>query len=157
MQPNSIDLWFDDNAQEAAEFYTSIFPNSSIVSSVDYPKDSPHGTPGSVMYVQFELNGQPYGAVNGGPLFKFSEAISIVINCDSQEEVDYYWGKLSAVPESEQCGWVKDKFGVSWQIVPVRLGELMTDPDREAAERVMHAMLQMKKLDIEPLEAAFKG
>lgn len=156
MQPNSIDLWFDDNAEEAANFYTSIFPNSRIVASVDYPEGAP-GPAGSVMYVQFELNGQLYGAVNGGPVFKFNEAVSIVINCDDQEEVDYYWEKLSAVPESEQCGWVKDKFGLSWQVVPTRLGELMTDPDPGRATRAMQAMLGMKKLDIAALEAAANG
>lgn len=156
MKPNSVDLWFDDNAEEAVAFYTSVFPNSRVFNSIDYPEGG-YGTPGTVMYIQFELNGQVYGAVNGGPLFEFSEAISIVLNCESQDEVDYYWEKLSAVPESEQCGWVKDKFGLSWQIVPTRLGDLMTDPDSERAGRAMRAMLGMKKLDIAALEAAADG
>lgn len=156
MQKISVDLWFDNNAQEAVEFYTSVFEDSKILNTTYYAKDMP-GREGDVMYVEFLLNGQRFGAINGGPHFKFTPAVSIVVNCETQEEVDRYWNALSAVPEAEQCGWVQDKYGLSWQIVPNRLGELLTSDDKAAAERAMHAMLNMKKLDIAELEKAAAG
>lgn len=156
MRNLSIDLWFDDNAEEAANFYTSIFPNSKILGITNYGPNQP-GREGQVMYVRFELNGQQYGAVNGGPMFKFNEALSIVVNCETQDEIDYYWEKLSAVPEAEQCGWLKDKFGLSWQIVPTILEQFMIDGDDERTNRAMQAMMQMKKFDITALEKAAAG
>jgi predicted 3-demethylubiquinone-9 3-methyltransferase (glyoxalase superfamily) len=142
-------LWFDNEAEEAAKFYTSVFKDSKILSTVPYLSETPSDKPkGSVMLVDFELNGLQFTALNGGPFFKISEAISFVIECKDQEEIDYYWEKLSAVPESEQCGWVKDKFGVSWQIIPDNMGELIT------SEAGMKAMLNMKKIDIAKLKEA---
>ena len=153
-------LWLDGQAEAAANFYTSVFKDGAVADSANYGDVGEEITgqkPGSVMMVQFEIMGQQFAALNGGPQFKFTEAISFEIPCENQEEVDYYWEKLSAVPEAEQCGWVKDKFGVSWQIVPVQLGKLMSDPDREKVNRVTQAMLGMKKLDIAGLEAAYNG
>ena len=153
-------LWFDDQAEEAAKFYTSIFPNSKILNTSYYDEAGAKasGQPvGTAMVVTFELNRQAFAAINGGPVFKFSEAISFVVDCESQEEVDKYWSALSAVPESEQCGWCKDKFGLSWQIVPKQLGELLSDPDPEKSGRVMKAMLRMKKLDVKKLQEAHDG
>ena len=153
-------LWFDSRAEEAANFYVSVFKNSKILSVSHYPNAGQEITgqeAGKVMTVEFELDGNPFMALNGGPLFKFNESISFMINVDGQEEHDYYFDKLSAVRESEQCGWVKDKFGVSWQVVPRQLGELMSDPNPAKAEATMKAMLQMKKLDIAALEKAYKG
>jgi predicted 3-demethylubiquinone-9 3-methyltransferase (glyoxalase superfamily) len=146
-------LWFDHQAEEAANFYTSIFPNSKIVKMIRYGKNSP-GPAGSVMTVEFQLEGQTFMALNGGPVFKFTEAVSFVVNCQSQDEVDRYWEKLSAGGAEVQCGWVKDKFGLSWQIVPTTLPELLSDPDPKKAERVMKVMLTMKKLDIAALKKA---
>jgi predicted 3-demethylubiquinone-9 3-methyltransferase (glyoxalase superfamily) len=146
-------LWFDHQAEEAASFYTSIFPNSKIVKVIRYGKNSP-GPAGSVMTVEFQLEGQTFVALNGGPVFKFTEAISFVVNCQSQDEVDTYWEKLSAGGAEVQCGWLKDKFGLSWQIVPTALPELLNDPDPKKAERVMKVMLTMKKLDIAALKKA---
>lgn len=153
-------LWFDNQAEEAARFYTSVFKNSKIsnVARYDEAGAKASGRPvGTAMTVAFEIDGMEFTALNGGPVFKFSEAISFVVNCDNQEEVDELWEKLSAVPESEQCGWLKDKFGVSWQIVPKQLAELMSDPDQAKAGRVMQAMLQMKKLDVKKLQDAYNG
>jgi predicted 3-demethylubiquinone-9 3-methyltransferase (glyoxalase superfamily) len=153
-------LWFDDQAEEAASFYVSVFPNSELGSVARYDEEGAKvsGRPaGSAMTVSFKLNGQEFIALNGGPIFKFSEAISFVINCDTQEEIDSYWEKLSAVPEAEQCGWLKDKYGVSWQIIPTQLGQLLGDPDPEKAGRVMKAMLQMKKINLEELKKAQAG
>jgi predicted 3-demethylubiquinone-9 3-methyltransferase (glyoxalase superfamily) len=152
-------LWFDDQAEAAARFYTGIFKNSKIGRISRYGeagREAHHRPAGSVMVVQFELEGQSFAALNGGPLFKFSEAISFEIGCETQQEVDYYWDKLSAGgdPKAQQCGWLKDKYGLSWQVVPTVLGALMTDPDPARAGRVMQAMLQMKKLDIAELERA---
>lgn len=150
-------LWFDSQAEEAAKFYTSVFKNSKILESSHYDKASAEvsGQPeGSILTVVFELEGKKFMALNGGPAFKFSEAVSFVVDCKDQAEVDYYWEKLSAVSESEQCGWCKDKFGVSWQIVPVRLNELLSDPDPTKAQAAMAAMLEMKKLDVAALEKA---
>jgi len=157
MQKITPCLWFDKEAEEAAQFYTSVFKNSKIGTIARYDKASAKvsGQPeGSVLTVEFELDGQKFLALNGGPVFKFNEAVSFIVDCDTQEEVDYYWEKLSAVPESEQCGWLKDKYGLSWQVVPKRLEELLNDPDSAKASRAMEAMLQMKKLDIAALERA---
>jgi predicted 3-demethylubiquinone-9 3-methyltransferase (glyoxalase superfamily) len=152
-------LWFDDQAEAAARFYTGVFQNSKIGRISRYGeagREVHHRPPGSVMVVEFELEGQSFAALNGGPLFKFSEAISFEISCETQQEVDYYWEKLGAGgdPKAQQCGWLKDKFGLSWQVVPTVLGELMTDRDPARAGRVMQAMLKMKKLDIAELERA---
>ncbi len=142
-------LWFDDNAEEAMRFYTSIFEGSRIVST------SP-GPDGNLLTGTFELNGQQFMALNGGPTFKFTEAISLFVNCETQEEVDDLWEKLSAGGEKSRCGWLKDRFGLSWQIVPNVLGELMSDPDRVKAGRVMQALLQMDKIDIQKLREAYE-
>jgi len=149
-------LWFDNNAQEAMEFYTSVFKNSKIGNVSRYGEAGP-GANGTVMVGSFELEGQQFTALNGGPRFKFSEAISLVINCETQEEVDYFWEKLSAGGQLQQCGWLKDKFGLSWQVVPTVLDELMRDKDPQKSKRVMEAMLQMVKLDIPRLRAAYEG
>ena len=153
-------LWFDHQAEEAANFYVSIFKNSKIGTVSRYGDDGAKasGRPkGSAMVVTFTLNGQEFMGLNGGPMFKFTEAISIVVNCESQQEVDEMWQKLSAGGQEGQCGWLKDKYGVSWQIVPTALGELMRDKDHQKSERVMKAMLQMKKLDIEGLQQAARS
>ncbi len=155
-------LWFDDQAEEAAQLYTSIFKNSRIVTVTRYGEAGReiHGKPpGSVMTVEFELDGQAFTALNGGPLFKFNEALSLQVNCETQEEVDYYWEKLSAGGDeaAQQCGWLKDKYGVSWQVVPTLWIEMVNDPDPEKTQRAMEAMFQMKKLDIEELKRAFEG
>jgi predicted 3-demethylubiquinone-9 3-methyltransferase (glyoxalase superfamily) len=152
MKPLTPCLWFDDEAEEAAKFYTSIFPNSKILETVPYLSETPSDKPvGSVMLVNFELNGQPFVGLNGGPFFKMNEAISFQIFCKDQAEIDSYTEKLSAVPESEQCGWVKDKFGMSWQILPENMGELIK------GEAAMKAMLDMKKIIISDLEKASRG
>jgi predicted 3-demethylubiquinone-9 3-methyltransferase (glyoxalase superfamily) len=155
-------LWFDTQAEEAVRFYTSIFKNSKIGTISRYTeagREVHQRSPGSVMTVEFELNGQPFTALNGGPQFKFNESISFQIMCKTQEEVDHYWNKLGAGgdPRSQQCGWLKDKYGLSWQVIPKVLIEMMTDPDREKSNRAMEAMLKMKKLDIAELERAFEG
>lgn len=152
-------LWFDNQAEEAVNFYTSIFKNSKIVTVTRYTKEVSEvaGRPeGSVMTVAFELDGQAFVALNGGPQFKFTEAVSFVVNCDSQEEVDYFWEKLSAGGDeaAQQCGWLKDKYGLSWQIVPRVLDELLSDPDPERSRRALKAMLQMRKLDTTALRRA---
>jgi predicted 3-demethylubiquinone-9 3-methyltransferase (glyoxalase superfamily) len=153
MQKITPFLWFDKEAGEAAKFYTSVFKDAKIVSTQTMT-DTPSGT---VEIVDIELFGQRFTLMSAGPLFKFTEAVSFVVDCKDQEEVDYYWEKLSAVPESEQCGWLKDKYGLSWQIVPKRLGELLSDSDREKAGRATQAMLKMKKLDVAELERAAQG
>jgi predicted 3-demethylubiquinone-9 3-methyltransferase (glyoxalase superfamily) len=155
-------LWFDNQAEEAADFYVSIFPNSRIVRVSHFGEAGYeiHGRPaGSVMTVDFELDGQPFTALNGGPLLKFNEAISLQVDCATQAEVDHYWERLCAGgdPQAQECGWLKDRYGVSWQIVPAVLHELLAGADRAASERVMHALLQMKKLDIAELERAYAG
>src|SRR5438477_11398154 len=150
-------LWFDKQAEEAAQFYVSIFKNSKILNVSRYGDAGP-GHNGSVMVVNFQLAGQEFTALNGGPLFKFSEAFSFVVNCENQQEVDEYWSKLtSGGGQESQCGWLKDKFGFSWQIVPTALGKLMSDKDPQKANRVMEARLKMKKLDIATLEEAAEG
>jgi predicted 3-demethylubiquinone-9 3-methyltransferase (glyoxalase superfamily) len=149
-------LWFDHQAEEAVNFYTSIFPNSKIVKVARYGEAGP-GPTGSVMTVEFQLEGMTFVALNGGPIFKFTEAISLVVNCQTQAEVDTYWEKLAADGGEVQCGWIKDKFGLSWQIVPTILSELVSDPDPKKSSRVMKAMLAMKKLDIRALKQAYEG
>jgi predicted 3-demethylubiquinone-9 3-methyltransferase (glyoxalase superfamily) len=149
-------LWFDDNAEEATNFYTSIFKNSKILSVNRYGDAGP-GPKGSVMTTSFELNGQEFVALNGGPRFKFTEAISFVVKCETQDEVDYYWDKLLESGQSQACGWLKDKFGLSWQIVPTAFFRLVGDSDPEKASRVMQAMLKMIKFDIAKLQEAYDG
>jgi len=152
-------LWFDKQAEEAVNFYVSIFENARVLDTTRYSKDASKasGQPeGSAMTVAFQLDGQDFTALNGGPHFKFNEAVSLVVNCRTQAEVDHYWNRLSAGgdPNAQQCGWLKDKYGVSWQIVPTELPKLLTDPDPGKAERVMKAMLQMKKIDVDALKRA---
>jgi predicted 3-demethylubiquinone-9 3-methyltransferase (glyoxalase superfamily) len=149
-------LWFDRQAEEAANFYVSVFPNSKIVNVSRYGEAGP-GPKGSVMTVGFELDGQQIIALNGGPQFKFTEAISLSVDCKTQEEVDGYWRKLSEGGSEGPCGWLKDKYGLSWQIVPSALGQLLSDPDPKKSRRVMEAMLQMKKIDIAGLKKAYEG
>jgi predicted 3-demethylubiquinone-9 3-methyltransferase (glyoxalase superfamily) len=148
-------LWFDHQAEEAAKFYVSIFPNSEIGKIARYTDAGP-GPKGSVMTVAFQLDGQPFTALNGGPIFKFTEAISFVVHCESQQEVDEFWDRLSQGGQQVQCGWLKDKFGLSWQIVPIALMEMVQDKDPARVQRVMKAMMQMKKLDIAGLEKAYR-
>jgi predicted 3-demethylubiquinone-9 3-methyltransferase (glyoxalase superfamily) len=153
MQSLTPCLWFDTEGEDAANFYTSIFPNSKILDISRYGSAGPRPK-GTVMTVSFELDGQKFLALNGGPQFTFSEAISFQVSCKNQEEVDHYWSKLSEGGETGPCGWLKDKFGLSWQIVPTALPELLGDPDKEKAQRVMAAMLEMKKIQIDELERA---
>src|SRR5438270_4275518 len=153
MQKITPFLWFDDNAEEAINFYTSIFKNSKIIDMSRYPPNGP-GPAGKVMTATFELEGQQFMALNGGPMYKFTEAISLFVSCKTQGEVDELWEKLSAGGEKGQCGWLKDKFGLSWQIIPTALGELLGDPDPAKAQRAMQAMLQMTKIDIKGLQQA---
>jgi predicted 3-demethylubiquinone-9 3-methyltransferase (glyoxalase superfamily) len=148
-------LWFDGKAEEAMNFYVSIFKNSKIGSVARYGEAGP-GPKGTVMTAVFELNGQEFIALNGGPHFKFTEAISFVVNCETQEEVDEFWEKLSEGGEKSRCGWLKDKYGLSWQVVPTVLGKLMQDKDPEKSKRVMEAMLQMDKIDIKTLKQAYE-
>ncbi len=150
-------LWFDGNAEEAANFYASLLPDSRVDSVVRAPSDYPSGSAGDVLVVEFTLAGQKFSGLNGGPYFKFNEAVSFHIDCKDQAEVDRLSDALSAVPEAEQCGWVKDRFGLSWQIVPTRLKELLADPDRAKAKRAMDAMMEMKRIDIAALERAAEG
>lgn len=159
MQKITPFLWFDDKAEEAMNFYTSIFKNSKIGSLTRYDEEAAKvsGRPkGSVMTAPFQLEGQEFIALNGGPLFTFTEAISFVVNCETQEEVDYFWGKLSEGGEESRCGWLKDKFGLSWQVVPTVLEELLQDKDAAKSQRVMKAMLQMDKIDIQGLKQAYE-
>jgi len=155
-------LWFDSQAEEAAVFYTSVFPGSKItrVSRYGSAGYETHRRPaGTVMTVEFEIDGQTFTALNGGPVFKFNEAISLQVICRTQEEIDYYWLKLSegGDEKAQQCGWLKDKYGVSWQVIPAVLGELVGDPDSPKSQRAMSVMLQMKKIDIEALKKAYEG
>ena len=155
-------LWFDHQAEEAARFYTGIFKNSSIGKIERYTKagkEYHHQAEGSVMTVDFTIDGREFTALNGGPVFTFNEAISLVITCGSQEEIDYYWSRLSegGDPAAQVCGWLKDKYGVSWQVVPSVLAKLNADPDKTKVERMLSVMYTMKKLDIAKLEAAFNG
>jgi len=146
-------LWFDTQAEEAAKFYVSVFPNSKILKTARYGEAGP-GPKGSVMTVEFELDGQRMIALNGGPVFKFTEAISLSVDCIDQKEVDHYWTKLSQGGQESQCGWLKDRYGLSWQVNPAILGELLAGPDAKKARRVMEAMLKMRKIDIAALRAA---
>jgi len=147
-------LWYSKEAEQAARFYASIFPDSRVDRVTDLPSDSPSGPAGSVKMVEFTLLGQPFAAISAGPLDPFNHSISFIVNCDTQAEIDRYWDALLKGGSPEQCGWLKDKYGLSWQIVPKVLPELMTDPDREKAKRVSEAMLKMVKLDIAELERA---
>jgi predicted 3-demethylubiquinone-9 3-methyltransferase (glyoxalase superfamily) len=161
MQKITPCLWFDSNAEEAVDFYRSIFKNAKIrnVSRYGEAGFEIHGKPaGTVLTIEFELNGQVFTALNGGPVFKFNEAISFQVGCDTQEEVDYYWERLSqgGDPKAQQCGWLKDKYDLSWQIVPNVLGRMLQDKDAKKSESVMKALLQMKKLDIKKLEQAYE-
>jgi predicted 3-demethylubiquinone-9 3-methyltransferase (glyoxalase superfamily) len=160
MQKITPFLWFDREAEEAAKFYTSVLKNSRIGAVTRYGKEGyeVHKMPeGTAMTVEFTLEGQQFVALNGGPVFKFTEAISFSVDCGSQDEVDYFWEKLSAVPEAEQCGWLKDRFGLSWQIVPRQLVKMLSDKDPVKAGRVMQAMLKMKKIVIADLQKAYDG
>lgn len=155
-------LWFADNAEEAARFYTGIFPNSRIVNTTRFSEEGfeIHQRPtGSVMTVTFELDGHQFTGLNGGPMFTFSEAVSFEVHCASQEEVDYYWERLGegGDPAAQQCGWLKDRYGVSWQVIPTAMERMFDDPESPATRRAMHAMLQMKKLDIHELERVYAG
>lgn len=148
-------MWFDKDAKKAAEYYVSVFPDSEITTVTELHKvPTPNGDSD---IVSFRLNGQPFMAISAGPMFKFNEAISFIVPCESQEEIDYYWEKLSDDPKSEQCGWCKDKFGVSWQVWPVAIGEMMKTGTREQLDRLTQAFLQMKKYDIKKLKAAYEG
>ena len=147
-------LWFDDNAEEAVNYYTSIFKNSKVTNVARYG-DHPHGEKGKVMTMEFQLEGLNFTALNGGPVYKFSQAISFLVSCETQAEVDHLWEKLSAGGEVQQCGWLVDKFGVTWQIVPALLGKLMSGKDPVKANRVMQAMLLMAKLDMAKLQHAY--
>lgn len=161
MQKITPFLWFDDQAEDAVNFYTSLFKNSKIGRIFHYTEEAAEksGRPvGSVLTIEFEIEGQKFVALNGGPLFKFNESVSFVINCETQEEVDYFWGKLTADGgEESACGWLKDKFGFSWQVTPTVLIDMLHDKDPEKAERVMKAMLQMQKIEIPKLKAAYGG
>ncbi len=156
MQKISPFLWFEDNADDAVNFYVSVFKNAKITSKQKFSDDVP-GPKGKVMTIGFELEGQQFTALNGGPVegFKFNPSISFVVDCETQEEVDYYWEKLSSDPSSEQCGWLKDKFGLSWQIVPSGMNKLLNGPDADGAARATQAMMKMKKLDIAELKKAY--
>ncbi len=157
MQKITPFLWFDNQAEEAANFYVSAFKNSKVLSVVRYGETGP-GPKGTVMTVEFELEGQKFVGLNGGPHFKFTEAVSFVINCETQEEVDYFWEKLTAEGGAEsQCGWLKDRYGLSWQVVPTAVIEMLKDKDPERSQRAMKAVLQMKKIDIGQAKQAYDG
>jgi predicted 3-demethylubiquinone-9 3-methyltransferase (glyoxalase superfamily) len=156
MQQITPFLWFDNNAEEAMNFYVSIFKNSRVLNVIRYGEGAP-GPTGSVMSATFELNGQTLMALNGGPHYHFTEAISLFVSCQDQQEVDELWSKLSAGGSDEQCGWLKDKYGLSWQIIPTALMQLMSDPDPVKSRRVVEAMLQMKKIDVQKLQEAYDG
>lgn len=156
MQTIGTCLWFDDQAEAAAAFYTSVFKDARILHTARYPEGSPRPA-GTVMTVQFELNGQTFTALNGGPQYAFTPAVSMVVNCETQEEIDHLWEKLSAGGREVACGWLSDQFGLSWQIVPNALFRMMKDSDQAASQRAFTAMLRMKKLDIAGLEQAFRN
>ena len=157
MQKITPFLWYSTQAEEAAAFYASIFPNSRVTRVVTLPSESPSGPPGSVKVVDFVLFGQPFVAMTAGPLDPFNHAVSFVVNCENQTEIDRYWNALLDGGSAEQCGWLKDRFGLSWQIVPTALGDMMANPDRAKAKRAADAMLKMVKLDIAALQAAYAG
>ena len=159
MEKIITNLWFDDEAEEAANFYTSIFKNSRVIATTLSPKAAEEVSgkrAGSVMFVEFELDGERFIALNGGPEFKFNESVSLMVPCEDQAEIDYFWSKLTAGGEESVCGWLKDKFGVSWQITPKVLLDMMRDPDKEKVEAVTATFLKMKKLEIEPLRRAYE-
>ena len=156
MQKITPFLWFDNNAEEAMNFYVSVFKNSKVLNVARYGDAGP-GPKGTVMTADFELDGQEFVGLNGGPNFKFTEAVSFVVNCESQEEVDYFWTRLSEGGKTSRCGWLQDKFGLWWQVTPTVLSELIRDKDPEKSKRVMEAMMQMDKIDIEPLQRAYEG
>ena len=156
MQQITPFLWFDNNAEEAMNFYVSVFKNSKVNRVTRYGDAGP-GPAGSVMTVEFELDGQQFVGLNGGPHFQFTEAVSFTVKCETQEEIDYYWDKLSEGGQKSRCGWLKDQFGLSWQVEPRILGDLMADEDPIKAKRVMEAMLKMDKIDIEPIKRAYDG
>ena len=149
-------LWFDDNAEEAAEFYVSVFPDSRITRVMRYTEAGP-GPEGTAVTVEFVLRGQPFTGINGGPMFKFTEALSLFVDCKDQKEVDYFWGALGKGGTPGRCGWLKDRWGLSWQVVPRALGECLNGPDRAGAQRAMEAMLGMNKLDVKKLKDAYRG
>jgi predicted 3-demethylubiquinone-9 3-methyltransferase (glyoxalase superfamily) len=155
MQKITPFLWFDDQAEEAMKFYVSIFKHSKVLGVARYGETGP-GPKGTVMTARFQLEGQEFVALNGGPQFKFTEAISFLVNCETQEEVDYFWEKLSDGGEKSRCGWLKDKFGLSWQVVPTVLSEMLQDKNAQKSQRVMKAMLQMDKIDIQGLKRAYE-
>jgi predicted 3-demethylubiquinone-9 3-methyltransferase (glyoxalase superfamily) len=159
MQKITPFLWFDGEAEEAAKFYVSVFKNSKVGKIARYDEEAARKTgraAGSVLTVEFELDGERFVALNGGPQFRFNESVSFVVNCETQEEIDYYWEKLSASGgETNKCGWLKDKFGLSWQVTPIVLGEMLADPDSAKSQRVMKAMMGMEKLDISALRKAY--
>lgn len=157
MQKITPFLWYSKEAEEAAKFYASIFPDSRVVRVTAFPSESPSGPPGSVKVVEFVLFGQPFVAMSAGPLDPFNHAVSFVVNCDDQAEVDRYWNALLEGGAAEQCGWLKDRYGLSWQIVPTVLGEMMASTDRAKAKRASDAMMKMVKIDIAALKAAFAG
>ena len=156
MQKITPFLWFDGKAEEAMNFYVSTIPNSKVL-GITRVGDAGPGPKGSVLTANFVLNGLEFVALNGGPQFKFTEAVSFVINCETQEEVDRYWDKLSEGGRKDQCGWLKDKYGLSWQIVPIQLTQMLQDKDSKKADRVMKSMMQMKKIDIKELKQAYEG
>jgi predicted 3-demethylubiquinone-9 3-methyltransferase (glyoxalase superfamily) len=156
MRPIVPNLWFDTEAEQAAEFYVSVFPDSRIVSRALYPEGAP-GPAGTVMTVEFELDGQRFVGINGGPQFPFTEAVSFQITCETQEEVDRFWDALTEGGEESMCGWLKDRYGLSWQVVPVGMEEVFADPDPSRAQRAMQAMMGMRKLDLAALRAAADG
>ncbi len=156
-QKITTNLWFDKQAEEAAEFYVSLFGGTSRVVNVSHYTEAGPGEPGTVMVVEFELAGQRFIGINGGPDFTFDEAISLQINCEGQEEVDYYWERLTDGGEESMCGWLKDRYGLSWQVTPTGMDELFSDPDPKRAERAMKAMLGMRKLDVDELRRAADG
>jgi predicted 3-demethylubiquinone-9 3-methyltransferase (glyoxalase superfamily) len=156
MQQIVPNLWFDTEAEEAADFYVSVFDNSRIVNVTHYTEAGPREA-GTVMTVEFELDGHRFVGINGGPQFKFDEAVSFAVECESQEEIDYFWERLADGGEEGPCGWVRDRFGLSWQVVPTGMEELFADPDKSKAERAMRAMLQMRKIDVAALREAAEG
>lgn len=156
MQKITPFLWFNNNAEEAVEFYTSLFSDAEITKTVRNTGSTP-GTEGTVMLINFRLHGQEFIGLNGGPQFRFTEAVSFVVNCESQEEIDHFWEGLSQGGQKSRCGWLKDKFGLSWQVVPTAIGKLMSSGDAKKSERVMAALMQMDKIEIDVLEAAYRG
>ena len=157
MQKITPFLWFDNNAEEAMNFYTSVFKNSKVKTGSDSPSDIPSAKEGDFLVGSFELEGVEFMVLNGGPMFKFNESVSFMIHCENQQEVDYYWEKLTDGGEESMCGWLKDKFGLSWQVTPIQLPKMLGDDDPDKSKRVFEAMMQMQKIDIATLEKAYAG